>query len=515
MSKFSIGFAGDFSFSGHFKGLDKGHQVISSEIKAFLDSNDTNVINFESPITPCRKTRKLRLAHRCSPEVLDYVIENINNPILSIANNHMMDYNVNGMVDSIESIESKGLQFIGAGRSYAEAAKSVIVGNDEVKIGIVALQYKEYKERNGRYVGPMSEGRDKHIRKSIESIRDKVDWVVVVYHGGEEFLNAPMPYTRKLLKKYLNWGADVVVAHHPHVVQGYEYYGKKAVFYSLGNFIFDTDYQRRQNGTDAGMLLSLTFSKDGFEFSNLATHLDRSKMEVGVGEESPAFINVKKHYGRLWKKAASAKKGIMAAAKDLKEEELNSRAEEAVNKYIQQLGLLKSVNLKTAINEIKKENPSFGQGHDTLDLLWLNSAVENEFKDDLKAEKQKALNDDIQVNNARLDTYYQIKEWIDISKLIEEESFKEKLLKIAMKRDNIGYGYQLFNFLAKQCQIQGGHRRVVPKNLDLVLNANNIKAGKSKAIKKAIRKVLVALEPKTLNKTIVLKYGGIVGKVYK
>ena len=66
----------------------------------------------------------------------------------------------------------------------------------------------------------------------------------MVYHGGDEFFHVPMPYIRKQLKGYLDWGCDIVVAHHPHVVQGYEMLGKKAIFYSLGNFIFDTDYQR-------------------------------------------------------------------------------------------------------------------------------------------------------------------------------------------------------------------------------------------------------------------------------
>ena len=78
-------------------------------------------------------------------------------------------------------------------------------------------------------------------------------------------LSASFCQTKKL-KKLLSFGADIIVAHHPHTVQGYEKINNKMIFYSLGNFIFDTDFQRAQKGTDKGIVLKIEFTKD--EFSN-------------------------------------------------------------------------------------------------------------------------------------------------------------------------------------------------------------------------------------------------------
>lgn len=90
--KTTIGFSGDLSFSGYFADSYTDNGLLDDGIKAFLCGNDYNVINYESPVTPCRVTKKRRLAHRSAPEALDFVKNNIPNPVLSFANNHMMDY---------------------------------------------------------------------------------------------------------------------------------------------------------------------------------------------------------------------------------------------------------------------------------------------------------------------------------------------------------------------------------------------------------------------------------------
>ena len=84
-------------------------------------------------------------------------------------------------------------------------------------------------------------------------------------------------------------GADIVIAHHPHVVNNYELIGNKAIFYSLGNFIFDTDYQRSQFGTQYGVILKLFFSDSSFSFKPLCIEVDR-KLERIIPCEAPAIF---------------------------------------------------------------------------------------------------------------------------------------------------------------------------------------------------------------------------------
>lgn len=353
--KFSIGFTGDLSFSGYFKGCHTDNHLFDQKIREFFDFNDYNIINFESPITPCRMTKKKRLAHRCQPDVLQFVHNNIKNPILSLANNHMMDFDRIGMVDTIESVEKENLPFIGAGRNIDEACKYIIVG-DEIKVGILAVQYKKYKIAGKRYAGPLHESKADYIKEKINELKPQVDHIVLVYHGGDEFLYAPMPYIRKLLKQYLDWGCDVVVAHHPHVVQGYELLGKKAIFYSLGNFIFDTDYQRAQEGTDKGMLLRLSFDKSGFSFDNLPTFIDRDAKKVQSSSDDIHFQDLKNFsYSALWCTEAYRKIEIKEKARVLKEKEIQEREEFEEREQLRVEQLRMAAELKYAA-KVKEEN---------------------------------------------------------------------------------------------------------------------------------------------------------------
>ena len=125
------------------------------------------------------------------------------------------------------------------------------------------------------------------IAKRIAEIKSRCRWCVIVSHGGEEFTSLPSPYTRDRYLKFLELGADVVVAHHPHVPENYELFDNgKAIFYSLGNFIFDTDYQRVHLYTDVGVLLKLIFTEEAIDFERSGSG---SSAETS-GSISPHFL---------------------------------------------------------------------------------------------------------------------------------------------------------------------------------------------------------------------------------
>ena len=312
-----IGFTGDIAFSEYTKDVYKQPKSLDKKIYSFLNENDYNILNFESPITESNLTKKAALTHKSSSETLDYVKKNINNPILSLANNHMMDFGQRGLLDTLKAVKKEKLPFLGAGKNEEEATKYLILGKD-IKVGVVAVQYKDYMIATKDEPGTAHHKHFKIIQNRIKDLKEKADWVVMVYHGGEEFINTPLPYTRKLYKKFLKWGVDIVVAHHPHTVQGYEKVGKKMIFYSLGNFIFDTDFQRAQYGTDEGVLISLEFTKDSYSFEPLLLKRDRDENKLNVIERNIHFKDIAKKYGKEWKKEARRLKNITEKKKELK-----------------------------------------------------------------------------------------------------------------------------------------------------------------------------------------------------
>ena len=121
-----------------------------------------------------------------------------------------------------------------------------------------------------------------------------------VAHAGEEFTALPSPYTRQRYIDYLNLGADMVIAHHPHVPMNFEIVDGKPIFYSLGNFIFDTDYQRSQFNTQYGIFLKIKFTKDNFEFVPFGIEIDRVNERIIKGDIPKIFVDVQKdEYDKL------------------------------------------------------------------------------------------------------------------------------------------------------------------------------------------------------------------------
>ena len=326
--KTTIGFSGDVSFSAFFKDAYKDENLLAPEILSFFEGNDANIINQESPITECKITNKKRLSHRCDVEVIKFFQNTIPNVVVSLANNHMLDYGRIGVIDSCENLEKHNCPYIGIGRNQSEASKYIVVG-DDIKVGVISIEYKKFRPHGEKWAAPFCEVDLDVLEEKIKLMKqkEKVNWVVVVYHGGEEFLNCPLPFNRKLLHKIANLGADAIVSHHPHVVQGYEYYKGKPIFYSLGNFIFDTTYQRAQEGTTEGMLVKLSFTEDEIKWENLPIHIDRETMTVKAGEKNPYFVDLADvNYSANWTYQCVRKKEALERATELREKETEEMA---------------------------------------------------------------------------------------------------------------------------------------------------------------------------------------------
>lgn len=304
-----ISFAGDLSFSAKLQ-KEYLNEPIDQKVLDYINDSNAVVINYESPITSNRNVYtvatgiKKRLKHRTDPEAMDYIKSAFKNPYLSFANNHMNDLLDIGIIDTIDNADAAGIKHFGSGRNLEETLSYRIIG-DDVKVGIFSFQYKDFNRSDKKpFMGPIKEDNYKEIQQIIDSIKAAgADYTVAFYHGGTEFLHYPEPDKRKRIKKYLDMGCDVVVAHHPHVVQGYEYYGDKLAFYSLGNFYFDTDYQRSQADSDKGIIIKVTFGEDGVSFETRSIKINRDEERTYFTDDNEYFINIEKdNYKSLWSK---------------------------------------------------------------------------------------------------------------------------------------------------------------------------------------------------------------------
>ena len=291
--KTSIVFTGDIGFDRYMTEKWADKDLLSKPLLDFLRSGDHLCINVEGAIINAEDdgTRGV-FFHSMDPRAVG-VFNKMGADIWSIGNNHTMDAGAEGIVSTYEYARKNGAMAFGAGLNDREASEPVYL-DEAGGIGIFGVSYMaECIPATKTEPGIFRWDDMEYIKRRIDEIRSRCRWCVIVAHGGEEFAPMPNPYTRDRYLKYLEMGADAVVAHHPHVPESYEITPDgKMVFYSLGNFIFDTDYQRVHRYTDTGVVLKLTFSRDTMEFSAVGTRIDRETERVGLGDLPDIFTNI-------------------------------------------------------------------------------------------------------------------------------------------------------------------------------------------------------------------------------
>jgi len=203
-----------------------------------------------------------RVTLRTRPEDIRY-LKSAGFSIVNIANNHMMDYGEMGLLDTINILEKNNIQFIGAGRNIKEVTKPVIFERKGLKIGFVGFtSVGIIAGENSCGCAPLSQ---KIIIEHISELRRIVDILVVSLHWGIEYVLYPSPEQQKLARSLIDNGVDLIIGHHPHVIQGLEEYKNKLIIYSLGNCSFGVEQDKNYSGTNTGIMLSVDFSERGIK----------------------------------------------------------------------------------------------------------------------------------------------------------------------------------------------------------------------------------------------------------
>ena len=272
MQELKLGFTGDVAFSRYYKERFSQKDLVDEKLVSFLKNSDYNVFNIEGAM--CNPTRQGVFAHGNPPQSIP-LLSTMKPSIWSIANNHIMDAGPEGLTATISHATQNGFKTIGAGINELEALKPVIL-QEAGGVGIFSMAYNSQKfSATSDKPGCADWDRMPLIRKTIAEIKKACRWCIAVIHGGREFCDIPMQDVRDRYHRYLKSGVDIIVAHHPHVPQNWEKVGDKFIFYSLGNFIFDTDYQRAQFHTDTGVLLKLFLTDTKVRFEAVGTNIDR------------------------------------------------------------------------------------------------------------------------------------------------------------------------------------------------------------------------------------------------
>ncbi len=307
MKKTSIVFTGDIGFDRYMDKKWEDEDFLSHDILDFFHSADHVVANVEGALINAPDDGSKGIFFHAMDPAATVFLEKIHADVFCIANNHTMDAGREGIESTKKIAAEMGCKTVGAGLDIDGASEPVYL-DEAGGIGIIAVGYPPdcigaAEEKAGVFLWDEMERSEKRIKE----IKAKCRWCIVIVHGGEEFAALPSPYTRDRYLKYIEFGADIVVGHHPHVPENYEIpeNGKKAIFYSLGNFIFDTDYQRAHAYTDIGILLKLVLDEKEFSFEAIGTGLTRGAQRLSLSSLPAIFADVSaEEYERLLPLAA-------------------------------------------------------------------------------------------------------------------------------------------------------------------------------------------------------------------
>ena len=289
----SIVFTGDIGFDRYMERKWEDEDLLSQEILDFFHSADHVIANVEGALIEAVDDGSRGIFFHSMDPAATTLLQKIGADIWSIGNNHTMDAGAEGVISTRKIAADLGCRTIGAGLNEAEASEPVYL-EEAGGIGMFCVSYMaECIPATATEPGIFRWDDLDYIARRIKEIKSKCRWCIVVSHGGEEFTSLPSPYTRDRYLKYLELGADLVVGHHPHVPENYELLPEgKAIFYSLGNFIFDTNYQRVHLYTDLGVLLKLRFTEECFTFEALGLQLQRGVERLIAAPLPEIFTNV-------------------------------------------------------------------------------------------------------------------------------------------------------------------------------------------------------------------------------
>lgn len=275
-----------------------GEEYPFKNVKGRLEAADLTIGNLESPLSSRGKALPGKgIAFRARPEMAR-VVSQTGFDVMSLANNHSLDYDTDAFLDTIDLLKFNGVRTIGGGRNIMEAREPVIVERNGLKIGFLAYtifadiyydaRYRRAFEATDAMSGVAPLVKDQMI-EDIAKLDPTVDYTVVSLHWGTEYARTPDESQKILARALIDSGADLIVGHHPHIIQGFERYKNGLIAYSLGNFVFDqnwSDYTRK------GLMLNVKFTRKGMEDVNaVPVFIHESQPAVMTGTEADKLLN--------------------------------------------------------------------------------------------------------------------------------------------------------------------------------------------------------------------------------
>lgn len=238
-------FSGDVYLSDTFLAAydEKGIEgILDEEVLSLMTDSDIAMVNQEFAFSDRGTAMEDKQYTFRVPPSRVVMFQQMGIDIVSLANNHALDFGVVALEDSFETLDGADILYVGAGKNLSRAKQMETITVNEKVIGFLAasrvIPVAEWNAGSST-TGMFTTYSPELLCQAIEENRENCDYLVVFVHWGVERNTYPEDYQLRMGKQYIDAGADAVIGCHPHVMQGFEYYKGKMIAYSLGNYIFN------------------------------------------------------------------------------------------------------------------------------------------------------------------------------------------------------------------------------------------------------------------------------------
>lgn len=258
-------------------GFDYLFSELAGEGNEFFEGFDLVGCNLEGAVTNNGEHYPPQMSYDFAfhPDLINQ-LHDYNFNFFTVANNHFSDQGERGIIETRENLDKLGFDYVGCRDGRVGDCSSEIIKIHDKKIGMAGFS-QVYSLID-----------IKKAKDLVSSLASSTDLVIVNIHWGVEYEHQFNSIQQKYAHAMIDSGADIIIGHHPHVVQGLEIYNNKPIFYSLGNFIFD---QYFSSDTQKSLAVGISVTKDEWRFDLFPLKSHMSQASLMSGEEKKEFLD--------------------------------------------------------------------------------------------------------------------------------------------------------------------------------------------------------------------------------
>lgn len=272
----------------------EGYDSLFQYAKPTLESADYTLGNFENPVVdnPDETEPADKIINLSSKSGAIDGLEDAGFDAVNLANNHMMDYQYEGLNETLQAFENSSIDVVGAGANEDEAHGYTLSTHNDMDVatlGVNDITYANMEQAGPDSPGILTSQDPSAYIDAVQEADQEADLVIVNVHFGQEYDSTPTTRQRQMTEAIADAGADVIVGTHPHVLQSVEVYDDTFIMHSIGNFVFDQGWTRTRDS----VIANYSLGSDG------TAHLEMQPFRVF--EASPRPVESAFHRERIFR----------------------------------------------------------------------------------------------------------------------------------------------------------------------------------------------------------------------